>query len=611
MGRGGPRAHSGIWLSKDGRRALLTAETRAPGFDLAAQQEVQKQVRNAFEQTLRESDRFGALQLVMTGPAIFAVEARNAVRRETAWLSLTAVFLVVLFLYLNYRSVLFIALALMPLLSGMIMGAALVILVVGYIHGITLAFGATLIGVAVDYPIHLFSHLRQGVSPRLTLAEIWPTMSLGVTTTAIGYFGLLFSGFPGLSELGLFAVVGLTTAALVTRWILPEMIPSTLQLRQSYPRLTRLVDRSTRYRLVVPLILGIAALFLGFSEKNFWERDIANLIPLPKKQREIDRSLREEFTAPEGRTMVVVAGPTPEAVLQSIERLEPLLDQLLMDGMVSGYDAATRYLPSHRSQEAVQSQLPDESTLTRNVARAVEGLPFKEGVFEPFIRGAARAKHQAPLAIEDFKDSALGLKFRSLLFQRGAEWFGVIPVRGVSDLSGVGRVLTGSDEPGVFYLNLKQESNRIVSEYSGEALVISGWAILAICLVLFWKLREIWFLSRVVLPIVAAVLAVTALLHALGEPFSVFHLAAMLLVMGIGLDYSLFFNRERETVAEREATTHAIATCVVTTALVFGTLAVSQMPVLRSIGVTVTLGSLTCFLFSCILSRRVTHAAHR
>jgi len=610
VGQDGPRMHNGIWLSKDGGRALLTAETKAPGFDLEQQQNVQDQIRNAFEQTKQGATNFSSLQLVMTGPAIFAVEARNSVREETAWLSLAAILLVVLFLYATYRSVILIGLALVPLLSGMVMSIALVILVVGYIHGITLAFGATLMGVAVDYPIHLFSHLSPRTSPKIALAEIWPTMSLGVITTVIGYCGLLFSGFPGLSELGLFAIIGLATAALVTRWILPGMIPASFHPTLCPPRFMQFMDRTDKVRILPPFILCIAVAFLLISEKTFWERDIANLIPLPKEKREIDRSLREEFSAPEGRTLVVVPGRTQEEVLQRIERLEPLFENLLRDGVLSGYETATRYLPSRESQMARQRDLPDEATLSRNLATALEGLPFKKGAFEPFVQGIAQARNQTPVVAGDFGNTTLGLKLRSLLFHRDSDWLGVVPVRGVSDTQVLSLALAQTEEPGVFHLNLKRESNLIVSAYGDEALIISAWAIFAICLVLFWKLRKLWFLARVVLPIASAVFTVSALLHALGEHFSVFHLASMLLVVGIGLDYSLFFNRSHKTQTERAETTHAITTCVVTTALVFGTLAMSEIPVLQSIGLTVTLGSLTCFLFSCILARKVTLATN-
>ena len=81
-------------------------------------------------------------------------------------------------------------------------------LLFGSLHGITLAFGMTLLGVAVDYPLHLFSHLRDDETPQSTLRRVWPTLRLGVLTTALGYLAMVFSDFDGLRQLAVFAIGG-------------------------------------------------------------------------------------------------------------------------------------------------------------------------------------------------------------------------------------------------------------------------------------------------------------------------------------------------------------------------------------------------------------------
>jgi predicted exporter len=85
---------------------------------------------------------------------------------------------------------------------------------------------------------------------------------------------------------------------------------------------------------------------------------------------------------------------------------------------------------------------------------------------------------------------------------------------------------------------------------------------------------------------------------------TVFHLIAMLLVMGIGLNYSLFFERPAEDPAARRRTLFALFVTCATTILAFGTLAGSSNPVLHAIGLTVTIGALSAFLASAALARR-------
>jgi predicted exporter len=149
---------------------------------------------------------------------------------------------------------------------------------------------------------------------------------------------------------------------------------------------------------------------------------------------------------------------------------------------------------------------------------------------------------------------------------------------------------------------LKEESNRMVSLYRNETLRLLGWGVLSIGLVLLVGLRAPVTVLRVMFPIGSAIVVVAASLHALGEQFSLFHLASFLLVIGLGLDYALFFNRRHGTQAERGRTVYGLVVCSTTTVLVFGVLALSHIPVLRAIGLTTSLGSMACLVFAALLA---------
>ena len=188
-----------------------------------------------------------------------------------------------MFIYSLYRSWQVLLLCFLPLLSGVLAGITCVTLLDGYIHGVTLAFGVTLIGVAVDYPLHLFTHVTPSQPVRTVVKGIWPIMRLGVITTGIGYSALLFSGFPGLTQLGIFAITGLSTAAVVTRWVLPEFLPSHFEARPALDRMVPFVLWLPKLKAIL-LIAGVISvgLLMG-SELPIWERDLANLSPLPPK----------------------------------------------------------------------------------------------------------------------------------------------------------------------------------------------------------------------------------------------------------------------------------------------------------------------------------------
>src|SRR6185503_17286558 len=148
------------------------------------------------------------VKLLVSGPGVFAARTRVAVRNDALRLSLIATALVAGLLLAVYRSGRLLALGLVPIASGALAGIA----------AVSLGFGVTLIGEGVDYAIYLFTQAAGGGARHAALERIWPTLRLGVLTSICGFSAMLFSGFTGLAQLGLFSIVGLLVAVAVTRW---------------------------------------------------------------------------------------------------------------------------------------------------------------------------------------------------------------------------------------------------------------------------------------------------------------------------------------------------------------------------------------------------------
>lgn len=194
------------------------------GFDIDAQESALAAVHGAFAAVKRDLDTAG-LTLELTGPGLFAIQARAAIEDDAMRFSLIATALVASLLLVTFRSPRVLGLGLLPILTGAATGIAAVSLGFGEVHGITLGFGATLIGESVDYAIYLFMQTDPARGAGGTLARIWPTLRLGVLTSICGFSAMLLSGFPGLAQLGLFSICGLVAAVLVTRFVIPLLLP--------------------------------------------------------------------------------------------------------------------------------------------------------------------------------------------------------------------------------------------------------------------------------------------------------------------------------------------------------------------------------------------------
>lgn len=592
-----PRMIRGVWFDGKGERALLLAQSRAPGFDLDAQEAAQAIIRDAV----------GAdAVLDMTGPGVFAVISREIIRADTRRLGILAGVVVLVILLASYRSIRLLIVGGLPLLSAVAAGVVAVSLVFGAMHGIVLAFGVTVIGVAIDYPIHLFSHLNGGESVRRSLESVWPTIRLGAITTAIGYLAMSGTDFPGLAQFATFAVAGLLAAAACTRWGLPGWLPEHYVPRYSTGLFERIAGAPGGGRLFPGLVLaagGVALAFLLSRDTPPWEDDIATLSPIPESVMARDRHLHAELGVPDTNHVLLLEGADAQAALRASETLAGHLEGLVADGAIASFDLPSRYLPSAATQLMRRASLPAPDRLRAELARAGAGMPFREGAFASFVADVAAARVLPPLLPADLEGTTLGLRLRSSLLPLDDRWVALVTLSGVQDAEALGVFVASLRSLDVTHLDLKRDTRDLMGDFRRHGSTRVAWGLAAIVVVLLVGLRDPGRTVRVLLPGLVAVLIDVAVLQLAGERLSLFHLVSLLLVVGIGIDYGLFFSRAEGDAAMRGRTFHGLFICVLSTVSVFGILATSGLPVLHGIGVTVSTGVALSFVAAMALSR--------
>lgn len=619
----------GVWLARDGQRALMLAQTVADGADLDAQQAAIDALRSTFTHTCLSLNEAGA-RLVLTGPGVFAAQSRQTIEGEATRLSAIGSVIIVSLLLSIYRSLPALLLGLLPMLTGALAGIAGVSLAFGMVHGITLGFGITLIGEAVDYAIYLFVQRGAGASdatPRRGVPGFWATISLGVLTSVIGFSSMLASGFQGLAQLGLFSIVGIVAAALVTRWVLPELMPRNFRIRPTprlNARLAWLAGQAPRLRWLVAICLAGAVAVLWQHRDRLWSRELTSLSPVSVADQNEDMRMRAELGAPDVRFLVVARGADSEAALQAAERLHTALQPLVDQGMLLGIETPSRYLPSQASQRARQAALPDEPTLRGAFAQAAQGTPMVPARFAPFLADVAEARTLTPLTRADLRGSSLALGVDAMLVPQQGRWTALLALRVPAaeaatlplDAQRIHEAIHQTGLSEVHFIDLKTESEKLYSDYLGEALQLSLWGALAVVALLAVVLRSARKLLQAALPLVGAVLLVAALLVASGPPLTLFHLVGLLLIVAVGSNYALFFVQQIGPAGEA-ATPHPASEASsdgsvlssmlfanLSTVAGFGMLAWSQVPVLHAFGATVAPGAMLALLLSAILRPR-------
>ena len=327
-----PRNEGGVWVSRNAPRALLLASTHADGSDLDGQQRAIGRVRTSFAALAPPG-----LTLQLSGPGVLSVGSRSQIQSEAERLALAGGVAIGLLLWLAFGSLRALGIALLPVASGVLAGIAAVSLGFGRVHGLTLAFGTTLIGEAVDYAIYYLVQVRRAPSgdggAHAWMREQWPTVRLGLWTSLCGFAALMFSGFPGLAQLGVFSVAGLTAAALTTRYLLPWLAgdgaPGGGLRRQLSLHAARAVAalRRVRHALYAVSLIAVAALLLLPSP---WRGELTSLSPVSAAALKLDAALRAEIGAAEAGVLVAVSASGEARALELAEAAGERLDRLVV-----------------------------------------------------------------------------------------------------------------------------------------------------------------------------------------------------------------------------------------------------------------------------------------
>jgi predicted exporter len=603
---GQPEMRDGVWSSRDGERAMLLLETRAPGSDTDGQALAMAEVEAAFDQLRARTDASG-LSLQMSGPGRFAVESRETIKAEVSRMLLISTLGIVAVLLWVYRSGRLLALGLLPVLSGALAGVVVVSLVYGTVFGITVGFGSALIGEAVDYAIYFFVQ-----SGRVGLASwrqtFWPTIRLGVLTSSLGFAALLFSGFPGLSQLGLYALSGVVTAALVTRFVLPTLSGGQVQVPAPGRWVSVLlsgVHRAHRLQGVVLLLGALAAGYLWTQRNALWDANLSALSTVTATEARNDSRMRADLAAPDARYLVLVSGADQESALRAAEQAGDALDGLVAQGLLGGYDSPVRFLPSEQRQQARLDSLPDPAVLKSRLQRALVDSPLSADKLGPFLDDVQMARDRGLLHRRDLEGSALALAVDSMLTRSATGWNVMLPLRPAPGAEGadiptalVQQKLAAS---GALVVDMKTEFDALYGGYLDEAVTLSLAGLALIVALLAFTLRSPWRLARVLVTLVLTVVFVVAGLTLAGERLHLLHLIGMLLVVAVGSNYALFFDRTASGEALDTPTLMSMVVATLTTAIGFGALAMSSVPVLHAVGALVGPGAILALLLSAVM----------
>jgi len=585
--------------SSQGTAVMVSAAVPGSAYDNSTQRAVVAAVTHA-EAGMRQL--FPGVRLLRTGGVFYAEQARRSAEHDVNLIGAASLLGIILLMLWVFRSLRLLLLGLLSTAFGIAFALAVTLAVFGQLHLLTLVFGASLIGEAVDYSIQYFV-LYQGAGrdwqPQAGMRRVRPALTVALATSLVGYAMLGCVPFPALRQIACFAITGIGTAYLTAILLLPACLarPDTRGRPRVFERALCLLR--AWHKLLTRRRARIALLLIALAAVPGWLRltsndDIHLLIHLDPALSAQEQQIRQAVGLSNSTQFFLVQGQDPEHVLQHEEALIARLSALAEAGQLSSWQALSAFVPSAARQQA------DHALLARTVfsdpaalTTAFDHAGFRQTVAQNYLNGFAQPLRI--LTLDTWLTSPLAQPFKFLWLGKNPDQANPAAAYASLVLPGDGASLAAlkSAADGLGGVTLVDKPGSVSALFGEYRKLNSFWllgALLMVSLLLAWRYGWRGGLA-VILPLMMAVGATLAILGYLGSALTLFHGLALMLVLGVGVNYSIFL---REGYLRGDEDLGAVFTGVLLSAatalLSFGMLGLSSMPALRDFGMTLAMG---------------------
>ncbi len=584
----------GVLFSTDHLHAFVFVETVASPFD----SEAQRRFRASLDRWIGKSAPAPAT-VQTSGAAQFAIASEAQIKGDVSRIStISTIGMLVIFLSL-FGSVRLILVGFVPMLFGSAVAVLACEAIFGEIHGITIAFGTSLLGVGLDYVELYYIHfaLTPTVPAATTMKRVAPSIVFGALTTIIGFVGIGFSGLMGLRQMAVFSAIAIIASMAATYWIVPPWMPT----RYRPPRTAGWVERGVTAVLSRLTLRGsgraarigvvvVAAIATAVAVRAAEFSDNVNILVNGEgKHADDDRAVRSRL-GPETSSFAVITAATDEALLEAVGTATEQLESARAAGDVGSFVPLGQLVPSKKEQTA---RFAAARAAEPRIRAAMQELDFVPEQFQPFWDSLAVGSPKL-LTLDDVRRSPLAPLLATWL-PAHATPVALIPLVGVNNFAALRGKVTAA--------TIIVPNETIVELFRGvriKTVVASGIGLVVIFLLLLVRYRDVRKVLVGLMPAVLACAVTVDTLVAAGVSLTILHVMSLLLVVSLGVDFGIFFVDTTATLEEAARTMVSILTASITTILSFGLLGLSHSPGLAALGVTVTLG-VTFSLFACFL----------
>lgn len=522
-----------------------------------------------------------------TGTLLFSSFGTQSAEKEISTIGLGSSLGVLLLVWFGFRSLRPMLTEFIAVSSGTLVAFAVTHWVFGEIHLMTLVFGASLVGVCVDFSFYFMA--LQSQHPKVNgfkvLKPVLPSLFMGLMTTLVAYVFLTFTPFPGFKQIAVFSIVGLSAA-----WVTSILLLPRLKALNAQPAIDTLsfIGRVRDYVLARdPLRFGIiAVIFLASMGSLYFLKandDIRNLQSMDQQLKQEDHYVRERFGQQQSSDYFVIRAKNQTELEQLEQGLLAKLNQLQQQGQLQSIQAIGQSVPSLATQQAniqLLQQIPKATLENYAVAMQLN--------VQDVLAWQQQLAQQPLLSLSAFTQHPLA-------FLQVNSHERLVMVQGIQQV----QVLQQLQTPQIQFVQPVNSLSALFHDHRIQAQYLLFYALLALVIGL-GVIYGVQAIIALVLPVSLALLSTFAVQAWLGVEINLFSIMGTFLIIGIGVDYAIFYRHGHD---HPQVVGMALFLCMMSTLLGFGLLSFSDTYAIHCFGLTVLFGVIFSFIYATILTK--------
>ncbi len=598
-------------VTKDGKSLLLFIEPKNKSNDTKNNEAFIDQL-NTIKETVNKEFK-GKTELSYFGSPVIAVANAKQIKKDiqnTVMISMTVLLVLLIYYFRNFFTPVIVFL---PTVFSVLLALLILYFIKDKISAISLSVGAILIGITIDYALHILTHYKHNNNIEELYKEITQPIVLSSATTAVSFLCLVFVRSEALKDLGLFAAITVMLSSVTALIIVPQLYkPKVKEGNKGKPN-TNFIDKigSYPYEKNKPLIIGcsllIIACLFGFRHVGFNE-DIGELNYIPKELKISEAKLQKLSDITSKSIYTISYGDSENEALTRNSQLAHFLEKEKQQGKILSYNSLGSVVLSEKDQQKrIDSwkRFWDEGKKSSTFSELVNNgtkLGFNSSAFAGF--NEILNKNYQVLSLKDYeKVKALQIS-EFLSSEKG--FYTVSNVVKVDEKKRDAFIKDIEKEHDVLAIDRQQMNENFLGLLKRDFSTLINYSLLAIILTIIVFFRNFELTVLTMFPIVLTGVVTAGILYFLGLELNIFSTVVCTLVFGVGDDFSIFLTKamqKEHTTGKNELPTYRISIilAVFTTILSIGSLIFARHPALHSLALVALIGMFSVIIITSTL----------